>query len=713
MGFLAPWFLAGIAAIGLPVYIHLLRRQTTIPKPVSSLMFFERGKQSSTKHRRLRYLLLFALRALLLLLLALAFANPFLWRAQAGSKSHLLIIVLDNSFSMKAGSRFADAKQAALHQLASKPSSQRAQIMALGGQLQVLNQPTDDPNILRAALDSIQPGDGHGNYGELGRGIRALADTNKSAVELGDFSHIDLHLFSDMQKSDMPANFADIVLPQNVSLLLHPAVTAANTALPNWTVESIVAPAQLADPKDPHQSHVEAVIAGYNTPAATRSVSLVVNGNAIATRTVNVPANGRATVEFHPLDVPYGFSRCEIRIDSTDNFPADNSGYFAVKRADPERVLFVHQSSDSRSPLYFGAALAAAAQSSFTLQSANADQTADIDPTKFAFVVLSDTVSLPSIFENSLISYVRNGGSVFIAAGTSAAHKVRIPVFAETTGEARFYSRDNTFATIGQTDFSHPALNTASADTSPANAATTDATAAKDVAGWSDIKFFYTTVLDSSPSAPTHSRVVARLADNTPLLLDKQLGDGHILLLTTGLDNLTNDLPIHPIFVTFVDHAARYLSGTDRLTGSRLVDSFVQLRNAAPAASQTAGSNIEIIDPDNKRPLSLAEASTIQSFQLTRAGFYQVRFANGKDTVLAVNPDRRESDLAVIPDDTLQLWSAAGSSNNQPAAAQSALDTGKNQQTSIWWFIMLLVFAVAVAETVLAGRYLGVQREEV
>ena len=61
MGFFAPWFLAGLAAVGLPVYIHLLRRQTTTPRPVSSLMFFERGIQSSTRHRRLRYLLLFTL----------------------------------------------------------------------------------------------------------------------------------------------------------------------------------------------------------------------------------------------------------------------------------------------------------------------------------------------------------------------------------------------------------------------------------------------------------------------------------------------------------------------------------------------------------------------------------------------------------------------------------------------------------------------------
>ena len=95
-------------------------------------------------------------------------------------------------------------------------------------------------------------------------------------------------------------------------------------------------------------------------------------------------------------------ARC--RIDAADGFPADDASRFAVKRADPERVLFVHQAADSRSPLYFGAALAAAAQASFVLQPINAEQAADVDPTKYAFVVLSDVVSMPSILENACCS---------------------------------------------------------------------------------------------------------------------------------------------------------------------------------------------------------------------------------------------------------------------------------------------------------------------
>ena len=706
MGFLSPWFLAGLAALGLPVYIHLLRRHVTTPRPFSSLMFFERGTQSSTRHRRLRYLVLFALRAAMLLLLVLAFANPFIHRTSAKASGKILLLVIDNSFSMNATSpsgvsHFADAKQSALRMLASRPRSEPAQVMALGGRLLVLTQPTEDSDALRSAVESIQPGDSRGNYGELGRGIRAIAETVSAPLEL--------HLFSDMQKTAVPANFADMALPANMTLVLHPAGVGGNSPIPNWTVESINAPAQLADPKDTKTSRVQAVIAGYGTPAATRTASLVVNGKTIATRTVEVPANGRATVEFAPLDVPYGLSRCEVKIDSADRFPADDANVFAVKRSDPERALFVHEARDSHSPLYFGDALAAAAQASFRLQPVNAEQAASVDPSKYAFVVLSDVVSLPSIFENALSRYVESGGGLLIVAGTSAAHRAPIPVVGERSLDGLYYSRDGGFATVGQTDITDPVLNVGAAQDETSGGTATTTGAVKGATGWSELKFYYATRLDAA-----HSRVIARLNDGTPLLLEKQVGEGHLLLLASGLDNLTNDLPLHPAFVPFVDGVARYLSGSDRLSGSRLVDSFVQLRSGIVQPGQTA--SIEVVDPTGHRPLSLAEASSIQSFQLARAGFYQIRFANGKDALIGVNPDRRESDLEPIPNEILALWNKSpGPQPSQPQPASSiaaAANSEKKNAYRLWWYVMLLALVAAIAESIVASRHLGTQREE-
>src|SRR3981081_2817645 len=112
MGFLTPWFLAGAAAIGLPIWLHLLRKHKTTPLPFSSLMFFEKRTQSSIKHRRLRYLLLFALRALLVLLLVLAFAHPFIRRQVLGGNraNEVTVLAIDNSLSMRGGTKLSQAK---------------------------------------------------------------------------------------------------------------------------------------------------------------------------------------------------------------------------------------------------------------------------------------------------------------------------------------------------------------------------------------------------------------------------------------------------------------------------------------------------------------------------------------------------------------------------------------------------------------------------
>jgi len=447
MGFLAPWFLAGALAVGLPVFVHLLRRQTTEPRPVSSLMFFERGTQSSVRHRRLRYLLLFTLRTLTVLLLALAFARPYFKHKTVLASDKLLLVAIDDSFSMNAklggaatGTKLDEAKRQAVDVLAHKSAGQKAQVIELGGQMKLLTQPIADAGELRAAVETIQPGDGHATFGELGRGMRAMAETVHTPMEVD--------LFSDMQQSNMPGNFADMVMPGNVDLKLH-RIGDAKTA-PNWTVESVQAPGQLVDTK---KARVTAVIAGHGTPAATRVAQLVVNSNVVTTKKVDVPADGRATVVFEGLDVPYGESRCAVRIDSSDAFANDDTRWFAVKRADPERMLFVHRGDDTRSPLYFGAALGAAAQAEFVLQPITPEQASDIDPTKYAFVVLSDVPQIPSILEHTLERNVAAGGNVLVATGLAESRKGAIPVWGGSVQDARYYTQSGEgYATVGEMD---------------------------------------------------------------------------------------------------------------------------------------------------------------------------------------------------------------------------------------------------------------------
>ena len=86
--------------------------------------------------------------------------------------------------------------------------------------------------------------------------------------------------------------------------------------------------------------------------------------------------------------------------------------------------------------------------------------------------------------------------------------------------------------------------------------------------------------------------------------------------------------------------------------------------------------SVEVIGPDGRRPLSLSEARTAQTLRFEHAGFYQIRLANGRDMLIGVNPDRRESDLQPIAEDV--QTTVERELRQQCAADRSRLRTMKN-----------------------------------
>jgi len=348
MGFLAPWFLAGAAALGLPVWLHLLRKHKTTPLPFSSLMFFERRTQSSIKHKRLRYLVLFAARTLLVLLIVVAFAHPFVeQRIPPRTRSNeVTVLAIDNSLSMRAGDRMAQAKAAAKSLVSGLRVGERAQVLAFGSRVQAMSEVTDDHAPLNAAIDAIELTDDRTSFAELARSARSIAQSLHLPLTM--------HLFSDMQQTGMPSNFNDLRLNADVKLEPHSVVKKEE---PNFAVENVVAPRRVFDNK---KTRVLATVAGFGTRKDIRNVTLSLNGRAVETKTVEVPESGRATVEFLSLDVPFGRNKGEVRIDSADPLPADDVYYFSVERSDPRPALFVHDADADGGLLYFKTALEAA-----------------------------------------------------------------------------------------------------------------------------------------------------------------------------------------------------------------------------------------------------------------------------------------------------------------------------------------------------------------
>ena len=663
MGFFAPWFLAGAAAVGLPVWLHLLKRHKTDPKLFPSLMFFEYRETSSVKHRRLDYLLLFALRALIVLLLALLFASPFIRRSAAASDGKkVTVVALDRSFSMRNSDHMARAKNQALEILGSLKPGDQAEVIALAGQVQVLTQVVSDPGELRAAVAAVQPGDSRASYGELARYLRTLSEAQKMPIEA--------HLISDLQKTAMPPGFVDLRLDPGTTLVFHPVGGAEK----NWTVENVVAPRRVYDPK---RVKLVAMVAGFGTPAAKRTVTLVLNGRELQSKSVEVPENGRAQVEFAGLDAPYGFSKGEVRIDSADTLPGDDRYIFSVERADPRKVLFVDDGRRPRAALYFRSALDASGDGGFQMETQRAELAANATLANYAFVVLNDLSNVPSSLETSLQRYVNAGGSLLVALGPGAAVLPRVPVLDEAIQGSSYAGREGErFLAVVDIDAGHPAL--------------------RSVDRFNAVKFYQAIRVTTAKS-----RVLAKLNDSTPLVLERAIGEGKVLAFTSTFDDISNDLPIHASWVPFIAQAALYLGGGGAEQPVNLkVDSYVELRTG-----DSKGAAAEVLDPAGKRVLSLDEAVKARNFALDREGFYEIKTAAGRRSLIAAHADRSESDLTPIPQETLDLWKRSGTADAAVGGGAGDANSG-DRPWGLWPYILLLLLGVAVAESVVANGYL-------
>lgn len=104
MGLLAPLYALAALAIAAPILFHLIRRQPRGQSEFSSLMFLQASPPTLTRRSRLDNLLLLLLRGLALLLIAIAFARPFLRSvelAEAQEVSREIVLLVDTSGSMQ------------------------------------------------------------------------------------------------------------------------------------------------------------------------------------------------------------------------------------------------------------------------------------------------------------------------------------------------------------------------------------------------------------------------------------------------------------------------------------------------------------------------------------------------------------------------------------------------------------------------------------
>ena len=341
MSLIAPAFLFGLLAIGLPLWLHRLSSDNPNKQKFSSSMFLEPGEPRRVLAKRLQYLLLLALRLAVLVLLALAFTQPSLRRTpesvlSGGARAHL--IVLDGSGSMGYAGRWDRARAAARDVIDALHADDRGQIVVAGRQFEVLGPATGDASVLRDALNTVSPGVFRLDYGALMRSIDALLRGAELPVVID--------LVTDAQQSSLPTRFGELAPRRPAELVIH---DVSGGKADNWTIESFAG--------SPLTGELEASVRSFAAEDARKSVRLTLNGKTIAEQPVEVAAGGRAQARFAALELAPGPNRVTVSLEPGDDLAADDRRFLVLKRPQPRSVLLVSADQRGRGALFLSSAL--------------------------------------------------------------------------------------------------------------------------------------------------------------------------------------------------------------------------------------------------------------------------------------------------------------------------------------------------------------------
>jgi hypothetical protein len=160
VSFLTPLFLLGLAALAVPVLIHLTQRERKSVVEFPSLMFLRKIPYESVQRRRIRDWLLLVLRLAAIALIVTAFARPFLRGsdlAAAPGGARDIVVLLDRSYSMGYGDSWSRAQRAAADAIESATPADRISVVLFADVAEVALRSTPDRTRAVARLTPRRP----------------------------------------------------------------------------------------------------------------------------------------------------------------------------------------------------------------------------------------------------------------------------------------------------------------------------------------------------------------------------------------------------------------------------------------------------------------------------------------------------------------------------------------------------------------------------
>jgi hypothetical protein len=675
MGLVAPLVLAGLAALAIPIALHLIQRERKRVVEFPSLMFLRRIPYQSVRRRRVRHWALLLLRLAALAVVVLAFARPFFKRpalaAATQNGAREVVILLDTSYSMGYGDRWTRARSAAADVVNGMGAGDRASLVVFNTGADALVRSTADRSQVSAAVRSAEPGPGATRFAP------ALKLAGSLLAE-SPLPRREIVLISDFQRRGWDASPGrdDVRLPARTTV--RPINVAAGTAA-NLTV----LPPTIERTRFENQDRVVVTVgvANHGDAAASRvPVTLEINGQLTQTQTADVAPHASASVVFAPFTVASRNMRGVLRLPD-DGLARDNAAFFVVSPLDPVHVAIVNRPGAEREAFYVARALAIGDEPRADVVMRTPDTLADADLRPGSIVVLND-VPVSDRLAAQVQQHLARGGGLLLAAGPHAtwpaAAKDVLPAM-----PAGIVDRTTDAAVrLGALEYSHPIFELFRAPRS---------------GDFSAPRFYAYRAFETAPPRP-----LARFDDGAPALVDKKVGEGRVLVWASTLDLGWNDLPVKPVFLPFLHQSVRYLANFAEQPA------FASVGQAVPAprplAPVSPRATTFAITPSGSRASLGSEDGAIE---LTEQGFYDIRTQGApadSGTTIAANVDPAESDLTPI--DPAELMTAITGRVAAPDGADGPRPTPEAEARAqrIWWYLLVAAGLLLAGETLLSNR---------
>ncbi len=506
LSFLYPAFLLGALAAAVPIVLHLIRREAAPEVRFSAVRLLRRAPTEQSRWQRLREWLLLAARVAAMLLLALAFARPYLG-SQAGPGSTVTIVAVDTSLSMGAPGRFDRARALARTAVEEAPVGSFVGLLSFDDRPALIVEPIAARGTVLAAIDTLRAGFGATRYGP------ALTRAQEGIPGAGS-----VVVITDLQRAGWDSAERPS-LAAGVDLRVVDAGADRNENLAVVGVQR-------------SEAGVIAVLRNMGSRERETRVRLAADRRDVAASRVRVPAGGTTDVAF-PL--PAGATALAVTIEDAGGWPGDDARHLVTGVRQGPRVITVTERA-GQGLLYVQRALGAAPEDSrFRVENVTATGLSRAlesgDPA--AVVLVAGGRGFERSTRESLERFVRAGGGLVVLAGPSLDPEAAAAI----TGLRRSPGArgGETDVRLAPVDTRHPVFQ------------------AFGPAAFGGARFTRTWELGDEGWD-----VVARFTDGRPALVERRLEGGRVLLFASDLDRAWNDLPLHPAFVPFVHETLRY-----------------------------------------------------------------------------------------------------------------------------------------------------------